>query len=107
MQLWQVTIRSPLIAATRSLIIRLKGLYGFGRADFSPGRCFSTARGFVLHTSIIRTPPANVNRKPLAIRTRGTYTWSMPRKKLPPDVLAYFVRMGKRGGAKGGHTRAE
>ena len=31
----------------------------------------------------------------------------MPRKKLPPDVREFFVRMGKRGGAKGGHARAE
>jgi hypothetical protein len=30
----------------------------------------------------------------------------MPKKKLPPEVLAYFVRMGKKGGASGGHTRA-
>jgi hypothetical protein len=30
----------------------------------------------------------------------------MPRKKLPPDVRDFFVRMGKRGGAKGGHARA-
>ncbi|HXM40056.1 MAG TPA: hypothetical protein VN924_02325 [Bryobacteraceae bacterium] len=30
----------------------------------------------------------------------------MPRKKLPPDALAFFVKMGKRGGATGGHTRA-
>jgi hypothetical protein len=31
----------------------------------------------------------------------------MSKKKLPPEVLAYFTRMGKRGGAKGGHTRAQ
>ena len=30
----------------------------------------------------------------------------MPKKKLPPEVLEYFVRMGKKGGASGGHTRA-
>jgi hypothetical protein len=30
----------------------------------------------------------------------------MPRKKLPPEVRDFFVKMGKRGGAKGGHARA-
>jgi hypothetical protein len=30
----------------------------------------------------------------------------MAKKKLPPEVLAYFVRMGKKGGASGGHARA-
>jgi hypothetical protein len=27
----------------------LEGLYGFGCADFGPGRCFNTNRGFLLH----------------------------------------------------------
>jgi hypothetical protein len=31
----------------------------------------------------------------------------MSKKKLPPEVLAYFTRMGKRGGASGGLTRAK
>jgi len=30
----------------------------------------------------------------------------MPKKKLPPEVLAYFIKMGKKGGASGGHARA-
>jgi len=30
----------------------------------------------------------------------------MPRKKLPPEIRDFFVRMGKKGGASGGHTRA-
>jgi hypothetical protein len=30
----------------------------------------------------------------------------MPRKKMPEDVRAYFARMGKRGGKKGGSIRA-
>jgi hypothetical protein len=30
----------------------------------------------------------------------------MATKKLPPEVLAYFVKMGKKGGASGGHARA-
>ena len=29
------------------------------------------------------------------------------RKKLPPEIRDFFVRMGKKGGAKGGHARAE
>jgi len=31
----------------------------------------------------------------------------MPIKKLPPEIREFFVRMGKRGGAKGGRARAE
>jgi hypothetical protein len=30
----------------------------------------------------------------------------MPKRKLPPEIRDYFVRMGKRGGALGGRTRA-
>ena len=30
----------------------------------------------------------------------------MPKKKLPPEIREYFVRMGKKGGALGGHARA-
>jgi len=30
----------------------------------------------------------------------------MPRKKLPPEIRDFFVRMGKKGGASGGHARA-
>jgi hypothetical protein len=30
----------------------------------------------------------------------------MPRKKLPPEIREFFVRMGKKGGASGGHARA-
>jgi hypothetical protein len=26
--------------------------------------------------------------------------------KMPPEALAYFIRMGRKGGALGGHTRA-
>jgi hypothetical protein len=28
------------------------------------------------------------------------------RNALPPEALAYFIRMGRKGGALGGHTRA-
>jgi len=31
----------------------------------------------------------------------------MPKKKLPVDVLEYFVRMGRKGGLVGGPIRAE
>jgi|ERR1039458_1711863 hypothetical protein len=91
---------------TESAILGLEGLYGFGCADFGPGRCFNTDRGFLLHALIIRTPPTNVNRKVLAIRTGVTYTEIVPKKKLPPEIRDYFVRMGKKGGALGGHARA-
>jgi hypothetical protein len=30
----------------------------------------------------------------------------MAKKKLPPEIRDYFVKMGKQGGALGGHTRA-
>jgi hypothetical protein len=30
----------------------------------------------------------------------------MPKKKLPREIRQYFVKMGKKGGALGGHTRA-
>jgi len=30
----------------------------------------------------------------------------VPKKKLPPEIRDYFVRMGKKGGASGGHARA-
>ncbi len=42
----------------------------------------------------------------VAIRTRGTYNQGMKKKKLPPEIRKYFVRMGKKGGAMGGHARA-
>jgi len=35
-----------------------------------------------------------------------TYNLGVSKKKLPPDVLEYFVRMGRKGGLKGGHARA-
>jgi hypothetical protein len=31
----------------------------------------------------------------------------MPKRKLPPEIHAYFVMIGKRGGMKGGKARAE
>jgi hypothetical protein len=31
----------------------------------------------------------------------------VPKKKLPPEIRDYFVRMGRKGGASGGHARAE
>ncbi len=31
----------------------------------------------------------------------------MPKKRLPADVLEYFVKMGKKGGLIGGRVRAE
>ena len=43
----------------------------------------------------------------LSFLTQGTYNKTVPKKTLPPDVLAYFVRMGKKGGASGGRARAE
>jgi len=30
--------------------------FGFGCADFGPGRCFNTDRGFLLHKLLSNTP---------------------------------------------------
>ena len=34
-----------------------------------------------------------------------THVYNSP-KKLPPEIREFFVKMGKKGGASGGHTRA-
>lgn len=34
------------------------------------------------------------------------YTRGMARKKLPPEALAFFQKMGRQGGQIGGHARA-
>lgn len=60
----------------------------------------------MLHSLIIRTPSTYVKEKPFEIRSGATYTENVPKKKLPPEIRDYFVRMGKTGGALGGKTRA-
>jgi hypothetical protein len=106
--LWQVTVISPVeIHSGKPDNEGVNGHYGFGCGERGPVRDWRLGRGFfVAHRYIIRTPPTNCKRKVLEIRTGGTYTWVMPRKKLPPEVLEYFVRMGKKGGASGGRARA-
>lgn len=85
----------------------VNGHCGFGCGERGPVRDANLGRGFsVAHGYIIRTPPTNCKSEVLEIRTGGTYTWVMPKKKLPSDVLEYFVRMGKKGGASGGYARA-
>jgi hypothetical protein len=42
----------------------------------------------------------------LALRTGSTYNEVVTKKKLPPEIREYFVRMGKMGGASGGRARA-
>jgi hypothetical protein len=42
----------------------------------------------------------------LAIRNGVTYAEGMPKKKLPPDIRDYFVRMGRKGGKLGGPARS-
>jgi hypothetical protein len=34
------------------------------------------------------------------------YTRGMAKKKIPPEALAYFQKMGRQGGLLGGHARA-
>lgn len=73
----------------------------------SPGQCFSTGRGFLIHEIIIRDPLAYVNEKTLEIRDGVTYDEVMPKKKLSAEALAYFAKMGRQGGLLGGKARAE
>jgi hypothetical protein len=35
-----------------------------------------------------------------------TYNFFMAKKKLPPDIRDYFVKMGRKGGKLGGSARA-
>ena len=48
----------------------------------------------------------NVKRFFLAFRDRITYTGIVASKRLPPDLRAYFSKLGKKGGKKGGPARA-
>jgi hypothetical protein len=81
-------------------------LCGFGCADYNPGRCFNTDRGLLFHTSIILDPLMSVKHKALDFHYRVKYHRSMPRHKISPETLAYFKRMGKKGGKIGGNARA-
>src|SRR5262249_47905266 len=66
-----------------------------------PGLFFSSAR---LPLYVI---PLRMSReKDVAFRAGVTYNGAMPKKKLPPEIRDYFVRMGRKGGALGGRIRA-
>jgi hypothetical protein len=80
--------------------------FGFGCTIYSPGRCFSTGRSFSFHSLSIRNPLTYVNTFPLVIRDRVTYTLSMARRKLPPEILEFFKKQGAKGGKIGGTVRA-
>jgi len=45
LQLWQVTVESPLRSHGERPIMGLEGLYGQHRADFSPGKDANPSRG--------------------------------------------------------------
>lgn len=45
--------------------------------------------------------------KVLIFLTGSRIVEGMTKKKLPPEVLAYFTKMGKQGGKLGGVARAE
>jgi hypothetical protein len=47
----------------------LEGPFGFGRADFSPGRCFNTGRGFYYMVMVVE---AAYPRHPLSIEIRAS-----------------------------------
>ena len=42
----------------------------------------------------------------VAFRVGLTYNLFMAKKKLPPDIREYFVKMGRKGGKLGGTARA-
>jgi hypothetical protein len=72
---------------------------------YSECRKGPVSEGFV--TSLYVPPIRMSSTKSLAFRTGSTYTRGVAKKKLPPEIRDYFVRMGKKGGALGGKTRAE
>lgn len=45
-------------------------------------------------------------RKCLTFVTGLRIVWIMSKKNMPDEVLAYFARMGRKGGKKGGSVRA-
>ena len=62
----------------------------------------------MLHATIIRDPLPYVKcKEALDVRNRVTYDRGMPKKKLPPEIRDYFVRMVKKGDLIGGKARAE
>jgi hypothetical protein len=52
------------------------------------------------------TPSRKAITKYLKFRDRVRYHVVVRRKKLPPEIRAFFVTMGKRGGKLGGPARA-
>ena len=90
----------------KSRILRLWDSYGFGCAVLGPGNGSSRDRGFLLHGLIIRNPLANVNRKVVAFRMGVAYNLIVAKKRLPPDIRDFFVKMGRKGGKLGGAVRA-
>ena len=74
---------------------------------YSPGRCFSTGRGFLLHELIIRDR-LSYSQVVLALDIPDPVTYNrIVAKKLPPEFRAYLSKIGKQGGLKGGPARAE
>jgi len=69
---------------------------GFGCANQNPGRRFNADRGLLFHTYIMLDPLMDVK-----------YNCGMATRKLPPEIQAYFVKMGSKGGKLGGRIRAD
>lgn len=57
-----------------------------------------------LTLNIIRDPLTNLQ---VDFRNRVTYSDIVRRKKIPPDIRAYFAEMGRQGGVLGGKARAQ
>jgi hypothetical protein len=96
-------MESPLEFHSQKPDTGVEDLCGFGCADQNPGNGYSRDRGLLFHELIIRNPLPYVK---LDCRNGVTYTVLMPKKKLPPEVRDYFVKMGRKGGLLGGATRA-
>jgi hypothetical protein len=104
--LWQVI---TILLANRNLKpdTGVEDSFGFGCTIQDPGSDWRRCRGFLFHASSILDPLKYVNKNLLAILQGVKYHEGMPRRKLPADIKAYFVRMGRQGGKIGGRARAE
>ena len=80
-------------------------LYGFGCAVLAPVPVPAVI-GALCYSSIIRNPLANVTREMVAFRMGVTYNLFVAKKRLPPEVRDFFVKMGRKGGKLGGAVRA-
>jgi hypothetical protein len=67
-----------------------------------------TVVGVCCFMTLVYVPPLrNVKEESACIYELGVrIIKSWPKRSSPPEIREFFVRMGKRGGASGGHARA-